>query len=183
MENNKQSRILVSRLICAVHDTIKKIPVILLIVAICSVGFDVYRTMTSVPYYKSTLTAQLGATDNDYKSLEKIKKYIPTLNYVLNSRTCKEYVAKQMNTTTMNGNVNVVITEAKTIRLTVTSKTKKEAYYSINYVTKWYKKNMKKYNFPYSITSIENQPFLQKSFTRSKSFAFGTFFISISASY
>ena len=162
MENNRRSRILVARVICAAYDTLKKVPAILLIMAICAVGFDIYRTMTVVPSYRSSLTAQLGASDNDYKSLEKVEQYIPTLNHVLNSRTCKQYVAKQMNTKSMDGVVNVSIIEGKSIRLSVTSHTKKEAYYSIDYVTKWYKKNKAKFNFPYSITSIENQPFSQK---------------------
>lgn len=156
MEENTINQDLMINLSCLIFALLRKWSIILLVVLACGMGLDTYRTMTNVPYYGVTVSAALAAEEaNTFKEIEKMQSYIPTLTYLFNSRSAKNYLKERMNLQSTTVHTSIINTEANIIHITVSARTRKEAYYGMNNLLRWYSSSSHAYAFPYSITIIE----------------------------
>ena len=145
-DNNRQSIILYTKLSCIFVSIIKKWKVILLISLMCGVSLDVVKTLTYKPKYASTITAYLSSEENSYSQLENAVGYIHTLSYIFNSEIVENYIKEQMQLDNLDINCQInSVNNTNIIRVQVYSSSKAQAYYSLNYMEKWYQNNKEKY--------------------------------------
>ena len=149
-DNNRQTLILFTQISCVVVSVLKKWKFIILISLVCGISFDVVKTMTYVPKYASSATAILSNEVNSYSQLENALGYIDTVEYIFNGQIVENYIKDRMQIEQLDLQCELSsINNTNIIRIQVTSPSKAQAYYALNYMEDWYQMNKEYYQFPY----------------------------------
>lgn len=159
MEENKQNQVMILRLSCVISSILKKWKVIILVCLVCGMGFDVVKTLTYKPLYSTSLTATLTQENNTYSQLEETLSYIKTLNYILNGEIVDEYVIQKMDVENLQATISVSsVSNTNVVRMQVTSPSRKEAYYTLDYLVDWYHEFQDQYKFAYDLNIQDKNP-------------------------
>lgn len=151
-DNNRQTLILYTKLSCVIVSILKKWKSIILIALICGISFDVVKTISYVPKYTSSATAILSSGSNSYSQLENALGYIDTVKYIFNGHIVEDYIKDKMQIEELNLQCNITsINNTNYVRIQVTSPSKAQAYYALNYMEEWYQMNQELYQFPYDL--------------------------------
>lgn len=156
MEENKQNQLIILRMTCVLSSILKKWKVIVLLMLVCGIGFDMFKTVIYQPLYRSSLTATLTQENNTYSQLEETLSYIKTLNYILNGEIVDDYVKQKMGVENINTSISITsVNNTNVIHMNVTSPSRKEAYYTLDYLVDWYHEFQDQYKFVYDLNIQE----------------------------
>ena len=154
---NQQNHDTVQKLMCVISSILKKWKQIILIMLICGIGFDVFRTLTYVPQYASKMTAVLKVEENTYTQLENARAYIKTLDYIFNGQVVNQYVKEKLGVEELNMHCYITsINETNIVNISVVSDSKKNSYFSLKNIVEWYQNNTNQYHFSYELNVLEN---------------------------
>ena len=134
----------------------QKLGVIIICLLVSGIGLDIFKTMTYQPQYVASLNAALKLDENTYSQLEAAVSYTHTLEYIFNGQVVKNDIMEKMKVDDL-GMVCHVNSQNNTniITIQVIAPTKKEAYYSLKYLTEWYNKNAENYHLNYELDILE----------------------------
>ena len=163
MENNVSQEEIVVRIVCIIRSLLKHIGTILIVFMIFGMAFDVYKTMHYVPHYRSSLTATLSGEKNTYSNLSNIEGYLSTFNYALNSQNAKSYVMNKLGKNSLDLTVTTTQSTGNMIIVSATSNRKEATYHALDYLMEWYNNNQDRFKFPYRMTLIEKDSFVENS--------------------
>lgn len=153
---DNQNKNLILKLTCVLSSLLKQWKIIILIMIVCGMGLDVFKTITYHPQYASTMQAVLTSGENTYSNLEGAISYIKTLDYIFNGDVVNRYIEEQIDVEDLNMTCTITsVNNTNVVNIQVVSNSKRNAFHSLKNIVKWYQKNMKKYNFSYSINTIE----------------------------
>lgn len=154
--DNKQNDNLIVKLTCVFLDVVNKWQIIVIITFLSMIGYDVYKTLTFQPLYGHSMQVALVQDDNTYSQLEDARAYIKTLDYILNGDVAKNYAMEKMNVKQLDMSCSVTSQDNSNVAvITVTSPTKRESYFSLQYIVEWYQNNMDRYHFTYALNVLE----------------------------
>lgn len=154
--NSQENHDFILRISCVLASLMRKWKIIFLVMLVCGIGLDVFKTLTYHPLYSSSLTAVLKLEENTYSQLENAKGYIKTLDYIFNGQVVKNEIMKKLNTDDLNMTCHVTsVNETNVVNIQVLSSSRKNAYYSLKYITEWYQKNTDRYQFTYDLDILE----------------------------
>lgn len=157
MDNQQHNRDFILRLTCVISSLLKKWKNIFLCMLICAIGLDVYKTLTYVPQYSSTMTAILDSGENTYSSLQGTVAYIKTLDYIFNGQVIKNDLVEKLHTQDLNMSCKITsMNNTNIVNIQVLAKTKRISYLALNEIVNWYQAHMQDYNFTYKIEVIED---------------------------
>ena len=156
MNNQKQNNDLLQKIECTAASLVKKSGILFIWILVCAIGVDVFKTLTYAPEYMSTMQAALVLEENTYSQLEQAQSYITTLDYIFNGQVVKDYIKEKMNVDDVEYTCNVSSqNQTNIVNISVTAPTKREAYYSLEYLTEWYVNNAAQYHLSYELDVLQ----------------------------
>lgn len=156
MNNQKQNNNLLQKVECVIASLLKKSGILFIWILVCAIGVDVFKTLTYAPEYMSTMQAALVLEENTYSQLEQAQSYITTLDYIFNGQVVKDYIKEKMNVDNVEYTCNVSSqNQTNIVNISVTAPTKREAYYSLEYLTEWYVNNATQYHLSYQLDVLQ----------------------------
>lgn len=157
MENQNRNHDLILKLTCVISSLFKKWTIIVLCMLICGIGLDVYKTLTYVSQYSSTMTAILDSGENTYSSLQNTVAYIKTLDYIFNGQVIKNDLKEKLHVDDLDMTCTITsINNTNIVNIQVLAPTKRVSYLSLNEIVNWYKSHSKDYHFTYKIEIVED---------------------------
>ena len=156
MNNQKQNNDLLQKIECTAASLVKKSGILFIWILVCAIGVDVFKTLTYAPEYMSTMQAALVLEENTYSQLEQAQSYITTLDYIFNGQVVKDHIKEKMNVDDVEYTCSVSSqNQTNIVNISVTAPTKREAYYSLEYLTEWYVNNAAQYHLSYELDVLQ----------------------------
>lgn len=160
---DRQNKNLIMKVTCVLSSLVKQWGIILCVTILSGMSFDVYKTLTYKPMYFSSMQVSLTSSTNTYADLEGTLVYMKTLDYIFNGQSVHEYIKELENVEDLNITCSLTsIDNSNVANMRVVSESKAMAYHSLNHIVNWYKNNMNKYNFAYTLNVLEN-PIIHES--------------------
>ena len=154
---DRQNKNLIMKATCVLSSLVKQWAIILCVTILSGMSFDVYKTLTYKPMYSSSMQMSLLADSNSYADLEGTISYIRALDYVFNGQSVETYIKNKLNVEDIDITCTLTsVDNSNVVNMNVISDSKRNAYYSLNHIVDWYKSNMKKYNFAYTLNVLES---------------------------
>lgn len=162
MKENQQSQDFIVKIICVISTLLKKWRGILLVMLVCGMAVDFYKTFTYHPQYSSSMRAVLKLESNTYSNLEAARAYTKTLDYLFNGQVVKNYIMEKTGIQNLEMECKVNSNnDTNIIDIQVLASSKKEALYSLKYITNWYNESAGHYHFDYELSVLEKAPILE----------------------
>lgn len=153
----KQNRNMILRCTCVLSSLLKQWKKLLVVMIVSGMLFDVVSTFMYKPSYSSSMQISLTSNNNSYSDLEGAIAYIKTLDYIFNGQAVHEHLKKRLDVKELEMNCYLSsVDNSNVVNVNVVSNSKGNAYHSLKNIVQWYKSNMKKYNFSYTLNILEN---------------------------
>lgn len=138
---DSRSTIIIDTLFCILSSLIKKWKMIVIITAVCGIGFDLVKTFTYEEQYVSSVSISLKQ-GNTYDHYGESLDYSKTVGYIFESSAVADAVAEKMGMEELPGKIDTqIVGDTSILKVSAYANTIANTYRMIHGLEDWFKEN------------------------------------------